>query len=80
MGLPLSPLIANFFMEEYDEDALNRATHKLHCWFQYTDDTLVIWPHGPQELGKFLLHLNSIPQHPIQHGGEDRGPHTLTGP
>jgi hypothetical protein len=33
MGSHLSPVIANFFMENFEEDALNSSTHKLLCWF-----------------------------------------------
>jgi hypothetical protein len=43
MGLPLSPVIANFFMEDYEEDAPKRATRKPLCQFIYVD-TFVIWP------------------------------------
>jgi hypothetical protein len=42
MGSPLSPVIANFFMEDFEERALQQATHKWLCWFHYVDDTFVI--------------------------------------
>ncbi|XP_021938281.1 uncharacterized protein LOC110838924 [Zootermopsis nevadensis] len=60
MGSPLSPVIANFYMEHFEEMAVDRATFKPLCWFRYVDDTFVIWPHGPGKLAKFLNHLNSI--------------------
>jgi hypothetical protein len=50
MGSPLSPVIANFFMEEFEERALNQATLKPTCWYRYVDDTFVIWPHGEASL------------------------------
>jgi retron-type reverse transcriptase len=46
MGSPLSPVIANFFMEDLEERALNQATHKPTCWYRYVDDIFAIWPHG----------------------------------
>ncbi|XP_021934007.1 uncharacterized protein LOC110836758 isoform X2 [Zootermopsis nevadensis] len=60
MGSPLSPVIANFFMEHFEEMAMDGATFKPLCWFCYVDDTFVIWPHGPGKLAEFLNHLNSI--------------------
>jgi hypothetical protein len=59
---PLSPVIANFYMEDFEEMALGRASHKPLCWFCYVDDTFVIWPHGPDRLRDFLDHLNSVHQ------------------
>jgi hypothetical protein len=32
MGSPLSSVITNFFMEDFEERALAQATHKLLCW------------------------------------------------
>jgi hypothetical protein len=62
MGSPLSPVIGNFYMEDFEERALDLATHNSLCWFRYVDDTSVIWPHGPDKLKDFLNHLNSIHQ------------------
>jgi hypothetical protein len=62
MGSPLSPVIANSYMENYEERALDLAPHKPLCWFCYVDDTFVIWPQGPDKLKDFLNHLNSITQ------------------
>jgi hypothetical protein len=59
-GSPLSPVIADFFMEYFEETALERAIHKPLCWFRYVDDTFVICPHDPGKLSEFLDHLNSI--------------------
>ncbi|XP_060534544.1 uncharacterized protein LOC132706961 [Cylas formicarius] len=60
MGSPLSPVIANFFMEKFEQQALNTAQKKPKCWFRYVDDTFVIWSHGEKELQIFLAHLKSI--------------------
>ncbi|KAL0280173.1 UNVERIFIED_CONTAM: hypothetical protein PYX00_001546 [Menopon gallinae] len=60
MGSPLSPAIANFFMEYLEKTALESAPLKPSHWFRYVDDTFVIWPHGSETLPDFLNHLNSI--------------------
>ena len=60
MGSPLSPVVANFFMESFEATALDTADMKPKCWFRYVDDTFVIWPHGREHLNTFLLHLNSL--------------------
>jgi hypothetical protein len=59
MGTLLSPLIANFYMEDYEKAALESAPLKPRCWFRYVDDTFVIWQHGPGKLKDFLHNLNN---------------------
>src|SRR5215469_1292483 len=60
MGSPLSPVIANFYMEEFEKKAIEQATNKPTCWYRYVDDTFVIWPHGQDQLQEFLHHLNGL--------------------
>jgi hypothetical protein len=60
MGSPLSPVIANFYMEDFERKAIEQATHKPTCWYRYVDDTFVIWTHGKEKLMEFLKHLNGI--------------------
>ena len=61
MGSPLSPVVANFYMEDFEMQAIKQATHKPACWYRYVDDnTFVIWPHGKEKLTDFLNHLNGI--------------------
>jgi hypothetical protein len=63
MGSPLSPAIANFYMEDYEKATLESLPSlKLRCWFRYVDDTFVIRLLGPDKLRDFLHHLNSIHQ------------------
>ena len=40
MGSPLSPVIANFFMKEFEKKALATSTLKPGFWFRYVDGTL----------------------------------------
>jgi hypothetical protein len=42
MGSPLSPVIVNFYMEDYEKAALESAPLKPRCGFRYVDDTFVI--------------------------------------
>jgi hypothetical protein len=62
MGSLLSPVIANFYMEDYEKAALELDPLKPRCWFRYIDDTFVIWLHGTDKLKDFPLHLNTIHQ------------------
>ena len=59
MGSPLSPAMANIFMEDLEEKVLETSVYKPSCWFRYLDDTFVIWPHGKDALDDFLVHLNT---------------------
>ena len=59
MGSPLSPVIANLFMEEFENSVLTSYEKKPTLWIRYVDDTFVIWPHGEHELENFLRHLNN---------------------
>ncbi|XP_046382334.1 uncharacterized protein LOC124153280 [Ischnura elegans] len=60
MGSPLSPAIANFFMEDFEERALSTAKIKPKYYFRYVDDTFIVWPHGQETLPAFLQHMNSL--------------------
>nr|CAH7743508.1 unnamed protein product [Callosobruchus chinensis] len=62
MGSPLSPVIANFYMEHFEKKAISSAEHKPSVWYRYVDDTFVVWKRGEEKLKLFLEHLNS--QHP----------------
>ncbi|XP_054748732.2 uncharacterized protein LOC129254302 [Lytechinus pictus] len=64
MGSPLSPVVANMFMEHFEETALQSATHKPKVWLRYVDNTFVVWQHGAEETSNFLIqHLNSQHEH-----------------
>lgn len=46
MGSPLSPIIANPFMKDFETKALESSRLKPKLWKRFVDDTFVIWPHG----------------------------------
>ena len=62
MGSPISPILANIFMEDFEQKALETARYKPKLWLRYVDDTFIIWQHGSDKLSDFLDHLNQ--QHP----------------
>lgn len=60
MGSPLSPIIANLFMEYFETRALNSTPLKPKWWKIFVDDTYVICPHGRDKLVIFKKHLNIL--------------------
>ncbi|GJQ73860.1 hypothetical protein Trydic_g18797 [Trypoxylus dichotomus] len=60
MEAPLSLIIANIFMEDFETRALDSAKYKPKLWLRYVNDSFVIWTHGEDKLHDFLSHLNSI--------------------
>ena len=59
MGSPLSPVVTDIFMADFEEEAISTSSLKPSVWLRYVDDTFVIWPHGRDTLDLFLEHLNS---------------------
>ena len=59
MGSPLSPVVANLFMEDFESRALATAPLKPKVWKQFVDETFINWSHGHLELEAFHQHLNS---------------------
>ena len=62
MGGPLSCIIADLFLEDYEEkiDFVINETHIKDDWFRYRDDTWLIWEHSLQDLEAFKDYLNSL--------------------
>ena len=45
MGSPLSPVLANIYMEYFEEMALGSRSLKPSMRLRYIDDTFILWPH-----------------------------------
>ena len=60
MGNPLSPVVANIYMEHFEALAIESARLKPATWLRYVDDTFVVWNEGMDKLHDFLEHLNTI--------------------
>ena len=65
MGSPMSPVIANIFMEDFEQTAITTADLSPKLWLRYVDDTFVLWQHGTEHLDEFLKHPNGL-HHRIQ--------------
>ena len=57
MGSPISPIIANIFMEAFEQRAIATALHPPRVWRRYVDDTWVIQQEHRQQ---FLQHINTV--------------------
>ena len=61
MGSPISPLIANIFMEEFEVKALSSTLHPPSLWLRFVDDTFVI--NRAEHSHALLQHINSQDPH-----------------
>ena len=46
MGSPLSPIIANLYMQHFDELARDLSPLNPRMQLCFADDTFVVWQHG----------------------------------
>ena len=58
MGSPVSPVVANLYMEFFEDMALGSTPVTFRMWKRYVDDTCYIVKRGTEE--KLLHHLNSV--------------------
>ena len=59
MGSPLSPVMANIYMEYFEDIALDSAPLRPTMWLRYVDDTFILWPHQ-EDVQVLLGHVNTI--------------------
>ena len=55
--LPVSAVIANLYMESFEEQAITTSSYKPTIWKRYVDDTFTILDRG--NVDDFLQHLNN---------------------
>ena len=60
MGSPISPIVANLYLEDLEINAIQSAQNPPSFWRRFVDDTLTIIKSS--EIDSFLQHLNSIDQ------------------
>ena len=58
MGSPLSPIIANIYMEAFEKQAISTAPHPPTFWRRFVDDTFVVIQKTKED--SFFNHLNTI--------------------
>ena len=58
MGLPVSPIVANLYMESFERKAIASAINPPQAWFRFVGDTWVIQQQAHKQ--GFLDHINSI--------------------
>ena len=58
MGSPLSPIIANLYMEAFEEKAINTAPTPPSLWIRFVDDTFFIIKKTQKESS--ISHINTI--------------------
>ena len=58
MGSPVSPIVANLYLEYFEQNALSTATHPPRMWFRYVDDKFVIKKEDHNQ--NFLEQINSV--------------------
>ena len=63
MGSPLSPVVANLYMEYFEKKALESYPLNTREWKRFLDDNNFIWPHGRENLDDFHKHINSQSNH-----------------
>ena len=61
MGSLISPIVANLYMENFEEKAISTAPHPPYLWKRFVDDAFTIIESS--ERRPFLDHINSIDQH-----------------
>jgi hypothetical protein len=63
MGSPLSPLLADIFMDRFEQNLfknLPKNMNKIGYWFRYVDDIICLWTGTNRQLDVFFDYINKI--------------------
>ena len=63
MGSPVSPIVANIYMEAFEHRAINAALNPPRIWRSYVDDTFVVQQESQKD--EFFQHIDTVDT-PIQ--------------
>ena len=58
MGSSVNPIVADIYMEAFEDRAINTALHTPKIWKRYVDDTFVIQQESQKE--EFFQHVNQV--------------------
>ena len=61
MGSPISPIVANLYMDNFENKTINTAECPPSIWKRYVDDTFVIIDATKKQ--GFLEHINRVDPH-----------------
>ena len=68
MGSPITPIVANLFMEDFETRAIESAVDPSTIWKRFVNDTFVVIDSAKKQ--QFLEHINNMDPH-IQFTSED---------
>ena len=60
MGTKLAPSYVNLFMENLEKKLLETHNQKPDVWWRFLADIFYVWNYGPEELERWLQHLNNF--------------------
>ena len=60
MDFPLSSVLANIFLEDFEENALTDSSLSAKLWKRFVDDILAIWCRREEQLDCYPEYLNKI--------------------